>query len=83
MVRFLETYIDENILTSLREKVMRSCKMITKGKIIKYQILPINSLRKCMETSLENLCVDKGAHRVKLTFQSEQKVPAGPDCGSG
>lgn len=51
--------------------------------LIFYEILSINSLGKCMETSLENLCVDKGAHRVKLTFQSEQKVPAGPDCGSG
>ena len=44
-----------------REKVMRINKMITPGKInalIIYQILSTDSLRKCMEISLENLSVD-------------------------
>ena len=37
--------------------------MITKTEysLINYQILSTNSWRKCMEISLENLCVDLGA----------------------
>ena len=41
---------------------MRINQMITKRKsLIFYQFLPINSVRKCMEISLENLFVDIGA----------------------
>ena len=46
---------------------MRINKMITPGKInalIIYQILSTDSLRKCMEISLENLSVD-----ILLEFQ--------------
>ena len=38
---------------------MRINKMITQDKIY-YEILSTNSLRKCMEISLENLYVDTG-----------------------
>ena len=43
---------------------MRVNKMIIQEKmpqVIFYQILSTNSLRKCMEISLENLYVDTGA----------------------
>ena len=41
-----------------QEKVMRISKMITlkRNALILYQILSTNSLTKCMEISLENLC---------------------------
>ena len=44
-----------NILISLREKVKR-CER--ENALIFYQILPTNSLRKCIEISLENLRVN-------------------------
>ena len=42
---------------------MRTDKMITQEKnaLIYYQLLSTNSVRKCMEISLENLYVDNGA----------------------
>ena len=41
---------------------MRINQMITKRKsLIFYQFLPTNSVRKCIEISLENLFVDTGA----------------------
>ena len=52
------------IHTLSRDKVMRINKMITqlaRESSSYYQILPTNSLRKCMEISLENLYVDTGA----------------------
>ena len=43
--------------------------MVTKGKMprsfVKILILSTHSLRKCIEISLENLCVDIGTLRVK------------------
>ena len=46
---------------------MRVHRIITQVKkaLIFYQILSTNSLRKCMEISLENLYVDIGAKKVK------------------
>ena len=46
---------------------MRVHRIIDQGKksLIFYQILSTNSLRKCMEISLENLYVDIGAKKVK------------------
>ena len=45
---------------------MRINQMITKGKSLTfYQFLPTNSVRKCIEISLENFFVDIGAYRVK------------------
>ena len=52
------------IYTLSRDKVMRINKMITqlaRESSFYYQILPTNSLRKCMEICLENLYVDTGA----------------------
>ena len=45
-------------LMHYQEKVMRISKMITlkRNALILYQILSTNSLTKCMEISLENLC---------------------------
>ena len=45
-------------LMQYQEKVMRISKMITlkRNALILYQILSTNSLTKCMEISLENLC---------------------------
>ena len=43
---------------NLREKVMRTGKMISKRKLILYQTLPSNTLRKTMELSLGKLYVD-------------------------
>ena len=44
--------------------------MIPKRKIFDlYQILSTNSLRKCMEISLENLYVDLGAQWVNRKLQ--------------
>ena len=43
---------------NLREKVMRTGKMISKRKLILCQILSANTLRKTMEHSLGNLYVD-------------------------
>ena len=46
----------------LRVKSTRIHKMISKRKIFDFpQIVSTNSLRKCMEISLENLYVDIGA----------------------
>ena len=51
-----------NIHTSSREKVMRITKMITKKKSLDLSSNSLNaSLGKCIEISLENLCVDIGA----------------------
>ena len=47
-----------NINTSLTEKIMKINKMITEGNLC--QILSTNSLRKCMQISQENLCMDIG-----------------------
>ena len=46
---------------------MRIDKVITKGEnaLIFYQILPTNSLRKCMEISSENLYVDTWGLRLR------------------
>ena len=42
--------------------------MITKKKCLdRYQILSTHSLRKCMEISLENFCMDIGALRLVTT----------------
>ena len=38
-----------------------------------YQILPTNSLKKCMEMSLENFYVDTGAKRNRPTSRRQQK----------
>ena len=60
----------------LRAKSMRINKMILKRKsLIFYQILSTNSLRKCMEISLENLYVDiglKGLRRRSLSESPEE-----------
>ena len=39
------------------------------------QILPTNSLRKCMVISLENLYVDIGAQRVKRSLRVSSSAP--------
>ena len=51
-----------NVNTLLKEKFMRITKMITSAKIALMfeQVLLTNSVRKCIEISLENLYVDRG-----------------------
>ena len=48
-----------NINKERREEVMRIDKQITTGEMFRsHQILSTDSLRKCMETSLENLLME-------------------------
>ena len=57
-----QQFSPNNIHRLSRAKSMRINKMITKKKsLIFYQFLSTNSVRKCMEISLENLFVDIGA----------------------
>ena len=60
----------------LREKVTRINEMITKWNMLWSfdQILPTNSLRKCMVTSLENLCMDIRARRVKAILSRSSQI---------
>ena len=54
------------IITSSREKIMRinTCDHQRQNALIFYQILSTNSLRKCVDISLENLYMDIGDLRV-------------------
>ena len=51
--------------------------------MIFYQFLPTNSVRKCIEISLENLFVDIGAERVKLQNVIKSQTFEGAGEGGG